>query len=74
VSVRRAASALVVASALGACGVKAPPRPPERQAAGAVPAADAAPEPSACDAGCGGSSTTTSTSTSTTTTTKKTSP
>ncbi len=50
----RASLALGAAVALAACGVKAPPRPPERSAPGAVPAGGAAapaPAPATC-AGC----------------------
>jgi hypothetical protein len=63
VSLRRAAAVLVALAALTACGVKAPPRPPERHAPGAVPppAAAAEPEASACEDGCGSTPTPTPT-------------
>jgi hypothetical protein len=61
VSLRRAFAVLVALAALAACGVKAPPRPPERRAPGAVPA-PAEPE-AACEDGCGPAPSTTTTTT-----------
>jgi hypothetical protein len=60
VSLRGAAMVLLAVAGVAACGVKAPPRPPEKAGAGAVPAAG----PSSCAEGCGpASSTSTTTST-----------
>ncbi len=64
----RRAAVLLALSILAACGVKAPPRPPEREAHGAVPAPEAS---AACEDRCGGGSTPTSTPTSTSTSTSK---
>ena len=58
---RLLASALA-AVALTACGVKAPPRPPERAGHPAQPVGiPAPPEPSTCDGTCGEPTTTTTT-------------
>jgi hypothetical protein len=69
--IRYAASALA-AVALSACGVKAPPRPPERAGHPARPVglpAAPAQEPPSCDGACGEPSTATTTSAITSTST-----